>query len=120
MRREFDCMVEGVEKHILPRIYKVHCNLTNGGRLTFEFHEELELSYSSGEELKVVLSSEKIPPSKGNDYCGKVYLYKVLEGEEKVYLFSMGGYIFRLSLPVGLEGVSPAEWYYVCVSKKAG
>lgn len=118
MRKEFDCIVESVEKHVLPRIYKVHCNIKDGGKLVFEFHEELELTYSTGEELKVLLSNEKIPPSKSSDYCGKIFLYKVLEGEEKVYLFSMGGYIFRFSLPVNLEGASPAEWYYVCVSKK--
>lgn len=118
MQREVACVVQGVEKHILPRVYKVNCRIDSGGGLVFEYHEELELSYSQGERLLVRVSDQKIQPQAPSDYCGKAFLYKVIDQEsEKVYLFSVGGYIFRFSLPQSVDDLKVAESYYICVSK---
>lgn len=118
MRRELRFTVEGVEKHILPRLNKIQGTIDEGGSVIFEFHDELELSYARGERLTLVISSEKIPPARGDDYCGRAFLYKIIEGEgERVYLFSMGGYIFRLALQSAMEDLKIAEFYYICVSK---
>jgi len=117
MKADFTCVVTSVEKHVLPRLYKVTCEISDGGTLVFEYHEDLQLSYAVGERLSVSVSSEKLPPSSPRDYCGKAFLYKVQSGErEKLHLFSMGGYIFRLSTPYSISGLSVAEHYYICVS----
>lgn len=118
MKREFSCTVLGVEKHILPRIIKVSCELEGGGKLLFEYHEELELNYSSGEKLLLTISEEKIQPRSPDDYCGKAFLYKIIDSaNEKVYLFSMGGYIFRLNVNYSINDLKIAEHYFICVSK---
>jgi len=116
--KEFNCTVKSIEKHVLPRLFKVTCDFSDGGSLIFEFHEDLELSYSANENLTIVLSNEKIQPRSDNDYCGKAFLYKIIEAEnEKRYLFSMGGYIFRFSLTSSIDELRVAESYYICVSK---
>jgi hypothetical protein len=119
MMKRFNCTVKNVEKHVLPRLFKVTCEVSGGGSLIFEFHEDLELSYSINENLTVTLADEKIQPGSNVDYCGKAFLYKIIDQEkEKIYLFSMGGYIFRFSLPSSIDELKVAESYYICVSKQ--
>lgn len=118
MRKELKFIIESVDRHLLPNLYKVSGTVDGGGQLIFEFHEDLGLKYTKGEKLKLILSDEKIPPARDDDYCGRSFLYKIVENRgEKVYLFSMGGYIFRLSTPLSLDEVKIAEFYYICVSK---
>jgi len=110
--------VSSTQPSIIPSIFDVKASSPNGTELIFEYHEEMDLSYSIGEEILLRISTEKIEPLHSTSFCGKATLYSVKQKEGKlVYLFSAGGLILRISSPEQLSGLEISEDYYFCIDK---
>jgi len=110
--------ISSTQPSIIPSIFDVKASSPSGTELIFEYHEEMDLSYSIGEEILLRISTEKIEPLQPTSLCGKATLYSVKQKEGKlVYLFSAGGLILRISSPEQLSGLEISEDYYFCIDK---
>lgn len=109
--------VKDVRPSIIPSILDV---ITSNSELEllFEISEKFGLFYNKGEKVEAVFSKEKVTPKGGDSYCGKAFLFSIKDKEgKKVYLFSVGGLIIRISSQKILEGFTVAEEYYFCINK---
>jgi len=115
-------VVDGIEKSILPKVYRLNCHGESLKSAIIEYHEDLELEYSKGERLTLEIVTSKPKGFSEKDYCGKAFLFSIKEKEKDkstVYLFSVGGFIIRLETTQKMEGLQVAEEYYFCLKKEA-
>jgi hypothetical protein len=110
---ESECKISSrVEKSELPRTRIYKCKPTASGETVIQFDMLEDVLYlGPGRKIVVKFMDEKPDSLDEYSFCGKA---KLVSGESDSWIYSIGGFIFKILNPDKIMSTRPDE-FYLCI-----